>query len=127
MIKTNMKKLMLFLIIMLSLYAQASAETQKWHAKDIVGYKLTLIDKKTIESFTFWADQNLVSASIGTVGGPITAVLWYWKIDKNGILLIKDDDNKIWYRMKKLYEKKGRIGVELSGNKVEYEKKEVKK
>jgi hypothetical protein len=119
----NMKFYSVLLLIILTSYSYASTEPQKWHVTDIVGYNLKLIDKKTYQSFTFSADHNLVAAEIGTVDGPIAVPLWYWKINKDGILIIKDDDGKIWYRMKKLYEKNGRIGVELSGKKVEYEKR----
>jgi len=81
---------------------------------------MSIIDKTAYESFTFSAD-GLVAVTTGSVGGALAAPLWYWEIDKEGFLIIKNE-KKIIYRMKKLYEKNGIIGAEYAGHKVQYEK-----
>ena len=122
-----MKKYSVFLAILLSLYSQAFAESKKWIASDIVGCNFKLIDAEVYQSFSFGSpDYHLVLATVGTVGGPITIPLWYWEIDRNGILNIKDDQGKIRFSLKKLYQRNGIVGVEQSGKKVEYEKSSVK-
>jgi len=115
-----MKYCSFVLLLVLTACSHNSGDMHKWQASDIVGYNLKLIDKTAHESFTFSAD-GLVAASIGSVGGPVAAPLWYWEIDKEGFLIIKDE-KEIIYRMKKLYDKNGIIGVEYAGHKVEYEK-----
>jgi hypothetical protein len=110
-----MKKYLLFLVILLSLHSQAFAESQRWKTSDIVGYNLKLSDPIEYQSFSFGpADEHLVAASFGRVGGPITFPLLYWKIDRNGILHIKCYDGKIMFRLKKLGQKDGMIQVEMS-------------
>ena len=125
-----MKKYSLFLVILLILSSHAFAKSEKWKGNDIVGYNLKLIDPEEYQSFSFGSpDHHLVAATFGAVGGPITFPLCYWNIDKNGILYIKDWDGKVRFRLKKIYQKDGKVGVELSrdqrglhGKKVEYEK-----
>jgi hypothetical protein len=100
---------------------QASA---RWQASDIVGYRLELIDKQVYQSFGFTA-QGDVFAGVNVVKGLRTAPiwrLWRWEIDNEGVLNIKDGDGSILYEMRKLYERKGRVGVECSGINREYEK-----
>lgn len=120
-----MKKYSLCIIFILIFSFQSLAGSLEWKESDIVGHGIKLIDKQKIEAFYFFSDNNLVVATIGKVGSKTaTSEFWWeWEIDKNGILIIKDDNGKIWYKMKKLYNKNGIIGVELSGKKVEYEVK----
>jgi hypothetical protein len=123
------------IILSLVLIACSKVPIEKWEPEEIIGFDLSLIDQKSILSLSFSADHNLVAATIGTVDGPKAAPLWYWEIDKQGILLIKesDRDRTVLYKLSKLYEKNGRIGVEQTDNrlltryfpkKVEFEKKE---
>ncbi|MGO9018102.1 MAG: hypothetical protein ACLQVJ_07085 [Syntrophobacteraceae bacterium] len=99
----------------------ASTESQKWQVTEIAGHTLKLIDKTAYELLSFSDHNNVVLAEVGTIHGAIAGPAWYWEIDRDGILIIKEWDGKALHRMKKLYEKHGVFGVDDSGRTVEYE------
>lgn len=80
-----------------------------------------LIDKQVYQSFAFTAQGDVIGG-VGMVKGLRGAPVWRWEIDKEGVLNIRDGDGSILYEMRKLYERKGRVGVECSGINREYEK-----
>jgi len=99
-----------------------SGGSLRWQASDIVGYRLVLIDKgdkQVYRSFAFTAQGDAI-AGVGV--GARTATEWKkWEIDDEGILNIIDGE-RILYKMRKLYERNGRVGVEYSGKNHEYVK-----
>ena len=101
-----------------------SGGSLRWQASDIVGYRLELIDKhdkQVYRSFAFTAQGDAI-AGVGV--GKRTATEWKkWEIDDEGILNIIDGGGRILYKMRKLYERNGRVGVEYTGENHEYMKR----
>jgi hypothetical protein len=62
---------------------------RKWEPADLVGFRLSLVDSKRISAFTFNED-GWVLLTAGRVGGPVTAPVLKWRIDKVGLLHIED-------------------------------------
>jgi len=106
------------IFISLVLVACSKVPIEKWEPQDIIGFNLSLRSKHSIQSFSFSADKNLVIAKIGTEGGPVAGPVWHWEIDKNGILLIKEADGTVLYKLSKLYESDSIITVEQTDNRL---------
>lgn len=66
-----------------------------WAKLALHGKSLDLIDDKGIESYRFHED-GIVVATFGTKGGPITAPLFYWKINGDCLTISEASDGKIF-------------------------------
>ena len=59
-----------------------------WASIQLEGKKLSLIDDTRQETYSF-VDKNVVTASIGTKDGPMTAPLYYWTVKSNTLVISK--------------------------------------
>jgi hypothetical protein len=65
----------------------AASAAEKWDAREIVGYSLTLEDKNDVQIFRF-TDHASALAEFGSKEGAVSGPVVSWKIDADGILRI---------------------------------------
>ena len=87
---------------------------------DLVGFTFSLVDSKRRLSFTF-NEEGLAATTAGRVGGPVTAPLLNWRIDKDGLLHIEDPGGgKPHMRMRKQCAGDRSFVVDLDGTREEF-------
>lgn len=107
-------------ILWISLQATfATTSPLKWTAKELVGRILTLKDDVEIQSFRFISD-GAVAASTGTnsKNGGVAYPVFYWMIDKQGVLHIythPEHPENALFRITKLKVRKNRIIADCNG------------
>jgi hypothetical protein len=94
-----------------------SGKHDNWETSEIVDYKLSIINGNALEEFSFLKDGD-VRATIGTTDGPVAAPIYYWEIDKNGIMIIKDYDKKSIVKIAKISESNNVISAECERHEV---------
>jgi len=115
--------LLLFVLISCSQQSNAnksshySGKHDNWKASEIVDYKLSIINGNAVEEYSFFKD-GYVKATIGTTDGPVAGPVFYWEIDKNGILIIKDYDKKSIVKIAKISDGNNIISAECERQEV---------
>ena len=64
--------------------------SSKWEKSDLIGHTLKQVHTTILNVFSFTKD-GLVPAHVGRVGGPQTAPLWEWRLDRQGVLSIVEE------------------------------------
>lgn len=86
-------------------------ETVRFSVDELIGYQLTIVSKIAISHYSFMKDGDVL-AYIGTVNGPVTALVLNWKIDRHGHLVM--DFNETYQIWKKLSVQGDLIEIERS-------------
>lgn len=65
----------------------------EWSSLQLQGKTLDLIDDDKVETYRFH-DQGLVAVTLGAKGGPVTAPLFYWRINGNVLVISEMPDQQ---------------------------------
>jgi hypothetical protein len=78
------------LVVVAALLASCSSDNEgkevTWSSLNVATMELELIDAENHEVFSF-GPQGTVSATIGIRNGPLTAPLFYWRIEESHLVI----------------------------------------
>ena len=70
-----------------------SGKEVSWSALDIERLQLELIDDEKYELYSF-GKEGTVSATVGLRNGPLTAPLFYWRVEDNHLIISENPQSK---------------------------------
>jgi len=117
-----MKQIALVFCLFFGISSHAE-ELTRWRSTDVVGYRLTLVSKTTVQSFLLTSDGDAL-CGFGIVGGAVTAPALRWWIDAEGVFNV-GEKKKTWVALKKINVSGSLIDVEEKERKVRYRRESV--
>ena len=92
-----------------------------WARADLAGYTLALVDDRQVRQYSFH-EKGHVAATVGQRGGFVCGPVFYWHLDRDGVLVITEDEDggRVVDRLKKVRLGPDRAEVERAGRRETY-------
>jgi hypothetical protein len=98
---TATKRLLGANVIAAILLSACTPPVEAWQRSELVGYRYELNHPETLQQFSFDANGDVI-ANIGQRDGPVAGPILNWELTTNGVLVIKDHDQRIHYSFSKI-------------------------
>ena len=98
-----------------------SSKPLGWRASEVDNLKIALISDPYVEEIYFWAN-GFVGMTLGKRDEYLTAPLFKWNIDEDGVLIVANGNGQIYQAMKKISLDDRKLVVEVDGKRQVYER-----